>query len=102
MISTRLVFFASKVKSIGVIGSGQMGTGIGIVANMVAKTNVILIDNKNAIQNSDIFVNRWLNKEQDKKKLSDSDVSDFKNRLRYSETISEVQNCDFVIEVVRE
>lgn len=78
----------SKVKTVGVIGSGQMGTGIGIVANMVAKTNVILIDNKSALKNSELFVNKWLNKELDKKKLSETDVSEFKNRLRYAENIS--------------
>lgn len=63
MFSFRLTkYFFSKAKNIGVVGSGQMGTGIGIVANMVAKNNVILIDNKSAIQKSEIFVNKWLNK----------------------------------------
>ena len=80
----------SKVKTVGVIGSGQMGTGIGIVANMVAKTNVILVDNKSAVKNSELFVNKWLNKELDKKKLSQEDVNEFKNRLKYAENINEV------------
>ena len=34
----------STVKAFGVIGSGQMGTGIAIVANRVAKLPVVLYD----------------------------------------------------------
>lgn len=93
------LFSSSPVFKVGVIGSGQMGTGIGIVANMIAKSNVIMIDNKNSIKNSEIFVNKWLNKELDKGKLQQGDVEGFKNRLRYSEKIEEVAGCDFVIEV---
>ena len=89
----------SKAKTIGVIGSGQMGTGIGIVANMVAKHNVILVDNKSAIKKSEIFVDKWLNKELDKKKLAEADVKEFKHRLRYADSVGEVAKCDFVVEV---
>jgi len=32
------------VKSFGVVGSGQMGTGIAIVANKVAKLPVVIYD----------------------------------------------------------
>lgn len=38
----------STVKSFGVIGAGQMGTGIAIVANTVAQIPVVLYDS-NAI-----------------------------------------------------
>lgn len=87
----------STTKKIGVVGSGQMGTGIGIVGNIVGKVHVIMVDNKSAINNSEIFVSKWLNKELDKKKLSDADVSEFKNRLRYTESINDVADCDFLI-----
>lgn len=43
----------STVKSFGVVGSGQMGTGIAIVANRVAKLPVVLFDsNEQALQKS--------------------------------------------------
>ena len=93
-------FCFSKSLNVGVIGSGQMGTGIGIVANMVGKSNVTLIDNKNSIKNSEVFVSKWLNKELDKGKLKQVDVDEFKNRLQYSENISDIAKCDFVIEVI--
>jgi 3-hydroxybutyryl-CoA dehydrogenase len=37
-------FFSHSVKSFGVVGSGQMGTGIAIVANRVAGLNVTIYD----------------------------------------------------------
>jgi 3-hydroxyacyl-CoA dehydrogenase len=37
-------FFSHHVKSFGVVGSGQMGTGIAIVANRVANLNVTIYD----------------------------------------------------------
>jgi len=43
MIYRSLFSFAS-VKSFGVIGAGQMGTGIAIVANRVAKLPVLIYD----------------------------------------------------------
>lgn len=49
----RSLFKFSSVKSFGVIGSGQMGTGIAIVANRVAKLPVVLYDsNAAALQKS--------------------------------------------------
>jgi 3-hydroxyacyl-CoA dehydrogenase len=35
---------SQNIKSFGVVGSGQMGTGIAIVANNIAKLNVTLYD----------------------------------------------------------
>ena len=49
----RALFKFSTVKSFGVVGSGQMGTGIAIVANKVAKLPVVLFDsNEQALQKS--------------------------------------------------
>jgi 3-hydroxyacyl-CoA dehydrogenase len=47
MLTTIIKRFFSHhvhVKSFGVVGSGQMGTGIAIVANRVANLNVTLYD----------------------------------------------------------
>lgn len=40
----RLFSNNSQVKSFGVVGSGQMGTGIAIVANRIAGLNVTIYD----------------------------------------------------------
>jgi 3-hydroxybutyryl-CoA dehydrogenase len=64
-------FLFSVVKSFGVVGSGQMGTGIAIVANRVAKLPVTIYDsNLVSLQKSKQFVNSWLKKEQDKNRIT--------------------------------
>jgi 3-hydroxybutyryl-CoA dehydrogenase len=40
----KMLFKNSTIKSFGVVGSGQMGTGIAIVANRIAKLPVIIYD----------------------------------------------------------
>lgn len=44
MIFSKANALFSSVKSFGVIGAGQMGTGIAIVANRVAKLPVVVFD----------------------------------------------------------
>jgi len=56
-------FLFSVIKSFGVVGSGQMGTGIAIVANKVAKLPVTIYDsNPISLQKSKNFVASWLKK----------------------------------------
>jgi len=71
MIYRSLFSFAS-VKSFGVIGAGQMGTGIAIVANRVAKLPVLIYDsNPVSLKKSQTFVKEWLAKELNKKKITE-------------------------------
>jgi 3-hydroxybutyryl-CoA dehydrogenase len=59
----RSLFKFSNVKSFGVIGCGQMGTGIAIVANRVAKLPVLIYDsNPVSLKKSQTFVSDWLSK----------------------------------------
>lgn len=44
MILSRFTCHFSSVKSFGVIGAGQMGTGIAIVASRIAKIPVVVFD----------------------------------------------------------
>jgi 3-hydroxybutyryl-CoA dehydrogenase len=67
-ISKRLF---STVKSFGIIGSGQMGTGIAIVANRIAKLPVTIFDsNQVAVRKSEDFVKGWIEKELSKNKMT--------------------------------
>jgi 3-hydroxybutyryl-CoA dehydrogenase len=53
MLRNLASFASSTIKSIGVIGAGQMGTGIAIVASTVAKLPVILYDSNDiSLKNS--------------------------------------------------
>ena len=68
----RSLFRFANVKSFGVIGAGQMGTGIAIVANRVAKLPVLIYDsNPVSLKKSQTFVSEWLAKELNKKKISE-------------------------------
>jgi 3-hydroxybutyryl-CoA dehydrogenase len=63
MLTNNISKLFSTVKSFGVVGSGQMGTGIAIVANRVANLNVTLYDsNQVALKKSQDFVTSWLKK----------------------------------------
>jgi 3-hydroxybutyryl-CoA dehydrogenase len=54
MITLRISSLFSTVKSFGVIGAGQMGTGIAIVAATVAKIPVVIYDSNDiAIKKSE-------------------------------------------------
>ncbi len=67
----RSLFRVASIKSFAVIGAGQMGTGIAIVANRVAKLPVVIYDsNPTSIKKSQTFVNDWLSKESNKKRIT--------------------------------
>lgn len=67
----RSIFSFATVKSFGVVGSGQMGTGIAIVANRVAKLPVTIYDsNSVSLRKSKEFVSEWLKKEQGKNRIT--------------------------------
>ena len=58
--------FASldNVKRVGVIGAGQMGNGIGIVASARADLEVTFVDpSEAALKRSEEFLKKWCEKE---------------------------------------
>jgi 3-hydroxybutyryl-CoA dehydrogenase len=71
MISNQLRNFATRV---GVLGAGQMGTGIGIVSSRVAQYDVVYIDPNSAqLKKSEDFVKSWCAKELKKEKMTAAD-----------------------------
>jgi 3-hydroxybutyryl-CoA dehydrogenase len=53
----------STIKSLGIIGAGQMGTGIAIVASTVAKLPVVLYDSNDiSLKNSEKYIGSWFDK----------------------------------------
>jgi len=96
-----LKFLSRHISKIGVIGAGQMGTGIAIVTSNSAKLPVILFDsNPVQAQKSESFLQDWLQKKLKKNEISDPD--NFKSRISYSSDLSKVSECDFVIEAISE
>lgn len=99
---------AREVKRLGVVGCGQMGTGIAVVAARHAEMEVLALDKFPAsIERSRQFVADWAAKESKKGRLGDAELSAFKERIKYGclddgGDMAAVSGLDFVIEAVSE
>lgn len=84
----------------GVVGSGQMGTGIGIVASRVAGVNVKFVDPSDAsLKRSEAFINSWCDKEIAKQKMTAQDKTDVLSRVSFHNSIEKLNDVDFAVEV---
>jgi len=94
----------ADVKRLSVVGSGQMGTGIAIVAASKANLEkVTLLDaNDAALKKSRIFVESWLNKEIKKDRLTTQDKETILGRMSFENTLEMAHDSNFVIEAVNE
>jgi len=69
MISSTLARHFSK--RLGVLGAGQMGTGIGIVSSRIAQYEVVYVDpNAGQLKKSEDFVKGWCSKEMKKDRMT--------------------------------
>jgi 3-hydroxybutyryl-CoA dehydrogenase len=97
-----------RAKRVGVVGAGQMGTGIAIVTARHAGLDVITLDKfPGALEKSQQFVKDWAAKEAKKGRLSDEDAKLFSSRMKFgllddSSAEAAVPELDFVIEAVSE
>mmetsp|Transcript_111747 Transcript_111747/g.348265 ORF Transcript_111747/g.348265 Transcript_111747/m.348265 type:complete len:315 (+) Transcript_111747:70-1014(+) len=97
-----------EVKRLGVVGCGQMGTGIAIVAARHAQVEVFAFDKYPAsLERSKQFVGDWTAKEEKKGRLSAAEAGAVAGRITYgalddAAALSAVQGLDFVIEAVSE
>ena len=92
--------FATKI---GVLGAGQMGTGIGIVSSRIAQYNVVYVDpNANQLKKSEDFCVNWAAKEVKKEKMTAQDQQDCMQRLQWSSELQVLKDCDLVVEAVNE
>ncbi|KAF2852182.1 hypothetical protein T440DRAFT_446693 [Plenodomus tracheiphilus IPT5] len=101
--STPSIGAAAEVKKLGVIGAGQMGLGIALVAAQRASLPVTLIDtSESSLAKGLSFANKLLAKDVSKGRLSQSDADATRARLTSSTTLSSLSDVDFVIEAVPE
>lgn len=78
-----------------------MGSGIAQVASTVAKLPVLLCDrNKEFLRKQIIKIDENLRKSVAKGRLHDGDRHEAMNRIRAVDSIEELGECDFVIEVM--
>ncbi|KAK7191370.1 hypothetical protein DPSP01_003018 [Paraphaeosphaeria sporulosa] len=101
--STAAVGAAAEVKKLGVIGAGQMGLGIALVAAQRANLPVQLIDSSQASIDKGLkFADKLLEKDVGKGRISKEDAAATRERLTSSTKLEDLSDVDFVIEAVPE
>lgn len=92
------------MNKVGIVGAGQMGTGIGIVASRVAGLQVKFIEPKKENQKrSHDFIVSWCDKEIQKERLTAEEKEDLIKRISYHDSIKHgLTDVDFAIEAANE
>ncbi|KAJ2356655.1 hypothetical protein GGF43_001933 [Coemansia sp. RSA 2618] len=94
---------ADGIKNVCVLGAGQMGIGIGLVAARVAKLNVQFIDNNPAQLAKGLeFMDHLLAKDIAKGRYTEEVRTQVKARITTAASIGQMSDADFVIEAVSE
>ena len=90
------------VQLIGIIGAGQMGLGIAQVL-ATSELDVIIHDNdENVLSTATKVLEKSLMRAVDKGKLEKVKASDVLNRISFRPHISDLANCDLIIEAATE
>ncbi|GME23391.1 3-hydroxybutyryl-dehydrogenase [Neofusicoccum parvum] len=93
----------AEVKKLGVIGAGQMGLGIALVAAQKAQLPVKLIDTSQASIDKGLkFADKLLEKDVSKQRISKDDATAARERLSSATILDGLADVDFVIEAVPE
>ncbi|KAI3339917.1 3-hydroxybutyryl-CoA dehydrogenase [Ustulina deusta] len=94
---------AAEVKRLGVIGAGQMGLGIALVAAQRAGVPVTLVDNSQASLDKGLaFADKLLAKDVSKSRITQDQADEARSKLTSTTSIEELSGVDFVIEAVPE
>ncbi|KAL5354698.1 hypothetical protein ACLOAV_000787 [Pseudogymnoascus australis] len=101
--SSSPVVAAGAIKKLGVIGAGQMGLGIALVAARNAGVPVTLLDTSQASIDKGLkFADKLLAKDVAKERISQSDSDLIRSRLISTTNMDDLSSVDFVIEAVPE
>ncbi|CAJ2507927.1 Uu.00g091130.m01.CDS01 [Anthostomella pinea] len=95
--------YAAEVKSLGVIGAGQMGLGIALVAAQRAGVTVTLVDTSQAALDKGMgFADKLLAKDVSKSRLTQDQADEARSKLSHTIAMEDLAKVDFVIEAVPE
>ncbi|KAK4155945.1 3-hydroxyacyl-CoA dehydrogenase [Chaetomidium leptoderma] len=109
-LSSRVRYFSStaarpaaEVKRLGVIGAGQMGLGIALVAAQRAQVPVTLVDSSQASLDKGLaFAEKLLAKDVSKQRITQEQADAARALLQPTTSIDDLSSADFVIEAVPE
>ncbi|KAK4168985.1 3-hydroxyacyl-CoA dehydrogenase [Cladorrhinum sp. PSN259] len=94
---------AAAVKRLGVVGAGQMGLGIALVAATKAGVAVTLVDSsQKSLDKGLAFADKLLAKDVSKQRITQEQADAARALLTPSTTLDELSSADFVIEAVPE
>lgn len=91
-----------SVKMIGVVGGGQMGSGIAQLAAMYGFDVCLLDLNSQALSTASSSISSSINRLVSKSHISQATASDAFKRLRFTTNLNDLSVADFVIEAVVE
>lgn len=92
----------TKSSIIGVIGSGAMGSGIAQVAATASHSVIVYDNNQNSLTKAENNLKTSLHKLVEKQKISQDKESEILSNIRFVSSLSELSNCDLVIEAIVE
>ncbi len=92
----------TQIKTVGVIGAGQMGGGIAQVAAVAGFDTVVFDAFEGAIGKCQALHNKLLARAVEKGKMTQTEVDGAKKRLTYAKSIDALKGADIVIEAVVE
>ncbi|KAF9881225.1 3-hydroxybutyryl- dehydrogenase [Colletotrichum karsti] len=99
----RVASATGGVKRLGVIGAGQMGLGIALVAAQRAQVPVTLVDaSKPALDKGMAFAEKLLAKDVSKSRITQEQADQARSLLSPANSIDHLSDVDFVIEAVPE
>ncbi|KAI9820229.1 MAG: hypothetical protein M1827_005851 [Pycnora praestabilis] len=94
---------SAEVQKLGVIGAGQMGLGIALVAAQKAQVTVKLVDSSQAsIDKALKFADKLLEKDVSKQRITKEDATAAMERMTTTTKMDDLSIVDFVIEAVPE
>lgn len=96
-------YAAAEIKKLGVIGAGQMGLGIALVAAQRAQVPVTIIDTSDkALAKGLAFAEKLLAKDVSKSRLTQEQADKARSLLSSSTSMDDLSSVDMVIEAVPE
>ncbi|KAG2339542.1 hypothetical protein BDR05DRAFT_1062015 [Suillus weaverae] len=94
---------AHGIKRLGVLGAGQMGTGIAFVSALHAKVPVLLYDKSaHQISKGISLIDKLLAKDVSKGRLQPSDAAEARARIQTVDALEAMRDVDMVVEAVTE
>lgn len=90
------------IKTVGVIGAGQMGGGIAQVAAVAGFKTIVYDAFPKSLDKCKADHEKRLAREVEKAKMSQADVDSARSRLQYVSSLERFGECDIVIEAVVE